>query len=169
MSKLKQRRLELNMTLEEVGTIVGVTKTTVRKWETGDIENMKRDKIQLLARALQVSPLFIMGIEETAADCCLAPHIDADFSLPVQDDSMINARIMKGDTVFVKKQEDVSDGEIAAVSIEGEVILKRVYKTADSITLLAENPGYKPMVYYGENCRKIRILGKAVSFQSRVR
>ncbi len=61
--KLKDRRLELNLTLEEVGNMVGVAKSTVRKWETGMIENMKRDKITLLAKALQVSPAFIMGIE----------------------------------------------------------------------------------------------------------
>lgn len=61
--KIKKRRIELEMTLEEVGDLVGVTKSTVRKWETGDIENMRRDKIALLAKALKVSPLFIMGIE----------------------------------------------------------------------------------------------------------
>lgn len=58
--KLKDRRLELGLTLEDVGKIVGVGKSTVRKWETGDIENMRRDKIALLAKALQVSPSFIM-------------------------------------------------------------------------------------------------------------
>ncbi len=62
--KLKDRRLELEMTLEEVGEITRVSKSTVMKWENGDIENMKRDKIALLAKALQVSPLWIMGIEE---------------------------------------------------------------------------------------------------------
>jgi|SRR5699024_6253423 len=62
--KIRQRRLELDMTLEEVGNIVGVSKSTVQKWETGDIENMRRDKIVLLAKALKVSPLFIMGMEE---------------------------------------------------------------------------------------------------------
>lgn len=62
---LKRRRLELNMTLEEVGKVVGVGKSTVRKWETGDIENMKRDKIALLAKALRTSPLYIMGLTDT--------------------------------------------------------------------------------------------------------
>ena len=61
---LKRRRLELNMTLEEVGKVVGVGKSTVRKWETGDIENMKRDKIALLAKALRTSPLYIMGLTD---------------------------------------------------------------------------------------------------------
>lgn len=63
-NKLKERRLELGLTLEEVGNIVGVGKSTVRKWETGAIENMKRDKIALLAKALKVSPAFIMDWEK---------------------------------------------------------------------------------------------------------
>ena len=62
--KIKARRLELGLTLEDVGNIVGVGKSTVRKWETGNIADMKRDKIALLAKALNVSPLFIMGIDE---------------------------------------------------------------------------------------------------------
>ncbi|WP_289102164.1 helix-turn-helix domain-containing protein [uncultured Fusobacterium sp.] len=73
--KLKKRRLELNLTLEEVGNIVGVAKSTVRKWETGAIENMKSDKISLLAKALQVSPAFIMGLENTE------PHISKEQQL----------------------------------------------------------------------------------------
>lgn len=63
-NRLKSRRVELGLTLEEVGDIVGVGKSTVRKWENGIIENMKRDKIVLLARALKVSPLFVMEAEE---------------------------------------------------------------------------------------------------------
>lgn len=66
-TKIAHRRKELGLTLEDVGKIVGVGKSTVRKWETGDIENMKRDKIALLAQALKVSPLFIMGLEEDDA------------------------------------------------------------------------------------------------------
>lgn len=62
--KIKRRRLDLGLTLEEVGDFVGVTKSTVRKWETGAIENMRKDKIASLAKILKVSPLFIMGIEE---------------------------------------------------------------------------------------------------------
>ena len=61
---IKSRRKELNLTLEQVGDLVGVGKSTVRKWETGDLENMKRDKIVKLAKALRVSPSYIMGIEE---------------------------------------------------------------------------------------------------------
>ncbi len=50
------RRKELNLTLEEVGNAVGVSKSTVRKWETGYISNMKRDKIALLSKILKLNP-----------------------------------------------------------------------------------------------------------------
>ena len=63
-NKIKELRLQRGMTLEQVGTIVGVGKSTVRKWETGMIENMKRDKIALLAKALGTTPAYLMGWNE---------------------------------------------------------------------------------------------------------
>lgn len=62
--KIKQLRTEKGMTLEQVATIVGVGKSTVRKWETGMIANMKRDKIALLAKALGTTPTYLMGWKE---------------------------------------------------------------------------------------------------------
>lgn len=59
--KIKDLRLKRGMTLEQVGDIVGVGKSTVRKWETGMIANMKRDKIALLAQALGTTPAYLMG------------------------------------------------------------------------------------------------------------
>lgn len=63
--KIKYHRLKLNMTLEELGDKVGVGKSTVRKWENGMIANMKRDKIAKLAKALNVSPGYLMGWTES--------------------------------------------------------------------------------------------------------
>ncbi len=95
-------------------------------------------------------------------------NIRADFCLRVKGDSMINARICDGDIVFIRKQPDVNDGEIAAVLIDNEATLKRVYKKKGEIILVAENPAYKPLVYKGEELNEIRILGKAIAFQSNV-
>ena len=63
-SKIKTLRKSLGLTLEDVGNHVGVGKSTVRKWENGDIVNMRRDKIAKLAEALQTSPAYLMGWEE---------------------------------------------------------------------------------------------------------
>lgn len=65
MNIIKQRRMELNMTLEDVGNIVGVGKSTVRKWENGIIENLRRDNIVALSKALKISPLEILGMDES--------------------------------------------------------------------------------------------------------
>ena len=98
-------------------------------------------------------------------------NIDADFCLYAKGDSMIGARIMDGDIVFIKQCSMVQNGEIAAVIIEDEATLKRVYYYPDKnkIVLSSENPKYEPFVYIGEELDSIRILGKAVAFQSAVR
>ena len=62
---LKEKRLEKKLTLEQGGEIVGVGKSTVRKWENGMIENMGRDKIVSLSKALGISPLDILGIGDS--------------------------------------------------------------------------------------------------------
>ena len=62
--KIKFLRMRQGMTLEELGLKVGVGKSTVRKWETGQIANMRRDKIASLADALNVSPSYLMGWED---------------------------------------------------------------------------------------------------------
>ncbi len=58
-----KRRKELGLTLEDVGEFVGVSKSTVKKWETGYISNMRRDKIALLAKVLRVSPASFIADE----------------------------------------------------------------------------------------------------------
>ena len=63
--KIFQRRKALKLTLEEVGRAVGVGKSTVQRWENGQIRNMGRDKISALARVLQMNPVeFVPGSEE---------------------------------------------------------------------------------------------------------
>ena len=56
-NKIKSRRIQLGLTLEDVAQAVGVGRSTVRKWETGMIKNMGRDKIAALAKVLQISPV----------------------------------------------------------------------------------------------------------------
>ena len=93
----------------------------------------------------------------------------ADFCLRAKGDSMINARICDGDIIFIREQSDVENGEIAAVAIDDEATLKRVYRKPNSLVLMAENPAYEPIIFSPEDSVNIRILGKAVAFQSDVR
>jgi transcriptional regulator with XRE-family HTH domain len=73
--RIKELRMERNMTLEDVAKIVGVGKSTVRKWETGMIANMKRDKIASLAKALGTTPAYLMGWEEDKEDAPTGPKL----------------------------------------------------------------------------------------------
>lgn len=96
-------------------------------------------------------------------------HIPADFALTCKGDSMINARIFDGDVVYIRQQDTVENGEIAAVLIDGDATLKRVQLFEDHISLEPENPRYRPLVYWGEEMNIVRILGKAVAFTSAIR
>lgn len=99
-------------------------------------------------------------------------NIRCDFVLRCKGDSMIDARIYDGDAVYIQQQEQVENGQIAAVLIDGvetEATLKRVYLNEDHITLVAENRNYAPMVFTGESMNQVHIIGRAVAFTSRVR
>lgn len=79
------------------------------------------------------------------------------FFLRAKGDSMTGARISDGDLLLIRKQENVEDGEIAAVLIEDEAVLKRIYKRNGILVLQSENPQYPPIfVTKG----KVQIIGK---------
>ena len=124
-------------------------------------------KIPLLGTIACGEPILA---EENIGDYIDIPkHIHADFALTCQGDSMINARIFNGDVVYIKQQDTVESGEIAAVLIDNEATLKRVRLFDDHIVLEPENPMYKPLAFWGEEMNLVRILGKAVAFTSAVR
>jgi repressor LexA len=131
-----------------------------------NILKIETKKFPLLGTIAAGIPIFAEEQFESYVEA--GANIRADFCLKVQGDSMINARICDGDIVFIGKQSDVNDGEIAAVLIEDEATLKRVYKKKNEIILVAENPAYAPMVYKNEELNQVRILGKAIAFQSNV-
>lgn len=66
--KIRERRLQLDLTLEEVADAVGVAKSTVKKWESGQIESMRRSKIAALAKILRVPPLYLIYEDEELAN-----------------------------------------------------------------------------------------------------
>lgn len=66
--KIKNRRLELGLTLEDVAHKMGVSAPTIQRYESGEIQNMRRDKIQSLANALNLSPAYLMGWQEEKTD-----------------------------------------------------------------------------------------------------
>ena len=95
-------------------------------------------------------------------------RISADFALTCKGDSMVGARIYDGDVVYIRQQDTVENGQIAAVLIDDEATLKRVHVYEDHIVLSPENPMYKPLAYGDQEMEDVRILGLAVSFTSAV-
>lgn len=129
-----------------------------------DISAFPVKKIRMLGSIACGTPIFCN--EEYEYVVATGENANADFCLTARGDSMINARIADGDIVFIKQQNTVENGEIAAVVIGDEATLKRVYKTADGIMLVAENPAYQPMYFSGEELNQTYVLGKAIGFQS---
>lgn len=138
--------------------------------EQGQPENIipmpEMRKIPLVGTIACGTPILAdQNIEEYVS---IPKNIAADFALTCKGDSMINARIFDGDVVYIRQQQTVENGEIAAVLIDNEATLKRVQLFDDHIILQPENPMYKPLAFWGEEMNTVRILGKAVAFTSAV-
>lgn len=91
----------------------------------------------------------------------------ADFVLRAKGDSMIDADINEGDLVFFRRKSDVDNGAIAAVIIEDEATLKKVYKNENNLILQPCNSNYAPIVLSEDDHKSIRILGEMVGVYSK--
>lgn len=200
--RIKQLRIARDMTLEELGRRVGVGKSTVRKWETGAIANMRRDKIAKLAEALGTTVMDIMGIDSGVvvpsgfqsmpatdsavplvgdiacgspilADTNIRSYIAspsnwrADFALECHGDSMA-PKILDGDVVAIRKVGQIENGQIAAVRIDDDATLKRLYHYPDKLILQAENPAYEPIVLLESDMERVTIEGLAVGIMRNI-
>ena len=202
---VKSRRIALGLTLEEVGKIVGVSKATVQRWESGEISNMRRDKVLLLAKALHTTPAYLMGWEDdkeaqnsskkskgvkipvlgrvvagipidAVEEIIDYEEISEDmarqgdfFALQVKGDSM-EPRIVDGDVVIVRKQEDVDSGDIAIVLVNGdEATIKKVQKFEGGINLVPTNSAYPVLTYTNKEIEQlpVRVIGKVVELRAK--
>lgn len=185
-SKIKHYRTSVKMTLEQLGNRIGVGKSTIRKYENGLIR-ISHERLEQIANALNVDVALLYG-EEIAGDVADVPLYGSiscgngsvifetqedyvaspkdwvkngfHFYLTAQGDSMIGAKIHEGDLLLIQRTEVVENGEIAAVVVDNECVLKRVYKEDGSFTLVSENPNYKPIHFNPNTDLNIRIIGK---------
>jgi repressor LexA len=203
--RIKKKRKEMGISADKLAEILSVSRSTIFRYENGDIEKVPASVLMDIASALNTTSHYLMGWEEKPENQNIKPDniypielkkypllgeiacgepifcnedresyvisgadINADFCLKAHGDSMMNARIMDGDIVFIREQSMVDNGEIAAVIIDDEATLKRIYYDGTTFTLIAENPKYQPMVFSGETLDHVHILGKAIAFQSDV-
>ena len=108
----------------------------------------------------------ILAVEDAAETVPVPEWVHAHFALRCKGDSMINARIFDGDVVYIRRQPQVENGQIAAVRIGDEATLKRVYQSPGRVILRAANPLYDDMVFAGDELENMEILGLAVAFTS---
>lgn len=125
-----------------------------------DIPHMHR--VPLLGSIACGTPI---TAEENVEDYVNVPvDFNCNFVLRCKGDSMA-PRVMDGDLVYIRQQPDVEDGQIAAVIIDGEATLKHVYHIPGGVQLVSDNPAYRPLMYTGNNCDELRIVGLAVAYQ----
>ena len=189
---IRALREKNGLSQEQLASHLGYTdRSSIAKIETGRI-GLSQKKIKQIAAFFNVSIYHIMGYDDTPGSyripilgsiACGLPilaqeHIDgytgvpeflnADFALRCKGDSMMGARIYDGDLVYIRQQDTVENGEIAAVLIDGEATLKRIRLGPDSIALMPENPAYRPIILWGEEMNQIKILGKAVGYTAKL-
>ena len=158
--------------LEALARALGTTPAYLMGWDSPpphrDLRPIRRRAVPLLGKIACGEPIYA---EEDFCGYELAGEgVDADFCLRAVGDSMIGARIHDGDIVFVRSCDTVENGEIGVVVIEDEATLKRVYydRAGQKLVLTPENPRYAPLVFTGEELAGVKILGRAVAFQSRL-
>ena len=147
---IRKRRKSLKLTTEQVAKYIGVSAPTVTRWETGEIKNIKNDKILRLATILDIDPMVlidwddqeqyqrndrlkpILGYARAGYDLFAEEQLlgyeevsDAeinkgDYFLQVKGDSMTGSHIFDGSKVYVKSQSYVNSGEIGVVIINGD-------------------------------------------------
>jgi len=198
--RLKEVREEKNLTTRELGEMLGTTAATISRYETGihdpkrvfiqqtastlnvnpawlmganvdkyiEKDDLMFKRVPILGTIAAGQP--ILAEEHIEGYEYVPENSNIDFCLRVKGDSMINARIYDGDIVYIRKQPDVENGEIAAVIVDGEnATLKRVYKINGSVILRPENQNYKEMVFSKKDLKEVNVLGKAIFFKSEVR
>lgn len=199
---IKRLRINNGYSQEELGKLLGVKRAAVQKWESGMVQNLKRDTVKKMSEIFSVSPssfidpdfksntdngiipVTIKTIPLFAEISCGEPIysnedikcyvpvgeiIEADFCVIANGDSMTGARINDGDIVFIKKVNEIQNGEIAAVWVDGDgALLKRIYIQDGVMSLVSENPKYPPRIYSAERAQEVRLLGKAIAFQSNI-
>ena len=167
---------------------LGVTQGTVSQWENGltrpNLDQLKSisamfgisvDALLNNARAINLQRKAIPILGNIACGELVSPDtnpdgytdipdgVSADFALRCKGDSM-TPTLIDGDIVLIRSQPEVENGQIAAVNINGETTLKRVYFRADGVHLIADNPGYQPIFVPAYSDEQIIIHGLAVGY-----
>lgn len=197
---LKTLRKQRGLSQDELAAMLGTTKQVISRYETkqrvprlsvvteyaerlgvpvsllsGESQRVPQDspvpggrRVPILGSAACGEPIYKPG--DGTEFITVDEDVPCDFALIAQGDSMTGDRIYSGDVVFIRSQDAVRDGEIAAIALDNELTLKRVRRLRGPdgsvvfTQLLPSNPAYSPIDIGGEDeTRCVKILGKAVA------
>lgn len=152
--------------IEEIAPIFGVTAAYLAGWEDEipsypGIMPVEKKRFPFLGEIACGEPIY--ADEEHNVWLESDSSIKADFCLRCKGDSMTGDTINDGDVVFIRKQDTVNNGEIACVIIDDEATLKHIYLSDNTVSLVSSNLSYPPLVFKEDDCKTIKILGKAVA------
>lgn len=163
--------------IEAISRYLDVSPAIIMGWDNGSAEKQATPIPPGFQPMPEMYKVPLLGSIACGEQILAEEHIDgyvtvpdnirADFALLCKGDSMVNAGIRDGDVVYIRKQETVENGQIAAVIIEGmesEATLKRFYFEDGVVTLSPENSKYRPKTFVGSDIEKIRIVGLAVGY-----
>lgn len=158
--------------VESLANALGTTPGELMGWDSdpvptaGNVMPMSVKQLPVLGDIACGMPIYAEERHESFVT--VSDKFDADFCLTARGDSMSGARIFDGDIVFIRSQSTVENGEVAAVILGDEATLKRVYyyPNEEKLVLSPENPRYAPLVFVGRELENVKIIGKAVAFQS---
>lgn len=182
-TRMHARRVQLGKSLNRTAQEIGCTATTLKRWEEGDIKSVKNTRLDDIAHALNTTRAELLGIEEytvalpgvsgvtSKSGSTLPAGVKADYEYKMPDDSMINARIFKGDRVYIKRvksNDEVKNGDIALIEANGDTFLRRVYQFKGYMDLRPENPTHEPTTFEGLEQTGVRVVGKAVAFLAKI-
>lgn len=188
--RIAETRRERGYTQEQLAEMSLLSRVTLARYETGVIEPgalaigriadalgvsadellcrtpklppflaLVKDAVPIVGEIACGQPITAEQNVEGYAD--LPDGVAADFALRCKGDSM-TPTFNPGDLVLIRQQPEVQPGQIAAVGVEGEATLKRVYPHGDGVVLVADNPAYPPLVFHVGT--DVRIYGLAVGF-----
>lgn len=166
----------------EMGVVVNLKRSTIANlaealdcspaylmgWEDGALPSNviympEPGKVPLVGRIACGTPILAEENIEEYVD--LPKHIKADFALTCTGDSMIDLGIHEGAVVYIKEQKQVENGQIAAISVDGEeATLKRFYRNGETVMLVPANRKYEPKTFVGEEINRLNILGRAIAY-----
>ena len=109
------------------------------------VPTVPEDKVPIVGNVAAGSPILAEECIEDYLTFDTGGHGDEYFALRVRGESMLNAGILPGDLVVVRRQQTCSNGEIVVAMIEDEATVKRFSKQNGHIWLLPENEAYSPI------------------------